>query len=247
MPEKEGDQGEGSTEATGSGDPKDSPTQQGGEGFVPKERYDELLRQKDVLEATQRTLVEDQERRDQVSRASQGAASADEFVQAYARQQGITVEEAQRWLDTTTPIVEARLNQVIGQYIPVLSGIADKIAVMELEANPDYGELYRENKADVTRIRNEAAKAGQYLAPETALHMVVARKMIQERKTKEQEEETSNSGVTARASTASKSNLRNVRPSNPRDAPVTHADIAKMTREDRSRLLEESADRGETF
>jgi len=245
MAENDGDasKGEGPTGTT-----VDPSTQQGGdERFIPKERYDELLRQKDALEATQRTLIDEQDRQQQLARTSQPGSSADEFVQAYARQQGITVDEAQRWLDSTNPIVEARLQQVVGQYIPIIGGLADKIAVMELEGHPVYGDLFREHKAEIVRMRNEATRAGQYLAPETALHMVVAKKMISDRKSRGHEEESPGPDVTARASTASKSNLRNVRPSNPKEGPATHADIAKMSREDRTKLLEESAERGETF
>jgi len=123
----------------------------------------------------------------------------------------------------------------------------EHLAVMELEGHPDYGDLFREHKTEIVRMRNEATKAGQYLAPETALHMVVAKKMISDRKSKGNEEEAQGPDVTARASTASKSNLRSVRPSNPKEGPATHADIAKMSREDRNKLLEESAERGETF
>jgi hypothetical protein len=246
MAENEGEGqggGQAGSEATQSQQPQ---SQQGDERFIPKERYDELLRQKDALEATQRAILEDQERQQQMARATQGASGVDEFVQAYARQQGISIEEAQRWLDSTNPIVEARLNQVVSQYVPIIGGLADKIAVMELEAHPDYGDLYREHKTEITRMRNEATKSGQYLAPETALHMVVAREMIKGRKA--QVSETEDTGaVSARASAASKSNLRNVRQSAPKETPTTHADIAKMSREDRAKLLEDAAERGETF
>ncbi|MHA2313059.1 MAG: hypothetical protein ACXADF_16340 [Candidatus Thorarchaeota archaeon] len=245
MVDNEGNEGQGTGQQgdTGTGEGQTTTQQQGGENFVAKDRYDELLRQKEALEATQRTILEDQQQQAAATRAATQAPSADDYVREYARQQGISVEEAQQWINSTNPIVEARLNSVIQQVTPILGGMADRIAVMELEAHPDYGDLYKEHKKEITRMRNDATKKGEYLAPEAALNIVVAKSVLSKRKKGgdvEVEPGEDNSEVSARAKSASLANVKGVRASSPKGGPVNAADVAKMSPEDRIKFFEES-------
>lgn len=245
----------GQTDAGGAGGPEGAPKAEGptaadptggGGEFVPKEKYDELLAREKAKDDTIRALSSGSGRDPNFDEGtpppSGGSAGvnigmSDSDIANFAAQAGLSVEDARQWAAIMVPIVQAQARQYEG----ILGTMADKMQKMELLSDNEVGKFYRDNQKEVHAEQEKAARAGQYLAPRAALESVIARKVMAGKY--ENNTGAGNGDAAVRAAEANNTATTGVRRSDPNPTKAPN----EMTPDERKQLLEEAADRGETF